>query len=287
MSMQGKAVLISGATQGIGKAAAIAIAKMGAQVSIIARDPVRAEVARGEIAAAGGSDNVEVYVGNLASLADIRRVAAEYRAKHQRLDVLINNAGAFFTERHLSPDGYELTFATDHLNYFLLTQELLPLLKASAPARIVNVASDAHRMGITGLDFADLQAEKSFAGFKVYGRAKLANILFTRELARRLQGTGVTANSLHPGVIASGFGKGNSALWDFVFRLGGVFMTTPEKGARTTVYLATSPEVEGVSGQYFAKSKATKPSAAAQDDAAAKKLWDVSEQLVAAKKAAA
>ena len=280
MSMQGKTVLITGATQGIGKAAAIAIAKLGAQVSIVARDPARAEVARGEIAAAGGSDNVEVYIANLASLADIRRVAQEYRAKHGKLDVLINNAGAVFAERKLSPEGLELTFATNHLGYFLLTSELLPLLQASTPSRIVNVASDAH-VGAK-LDFGDLQNAKSYFSFRAYGRSKLANILFTRELSRRLQGTGVTANALHPGVISSGFGNGNGGWWDFMMSIGRVFMISPEKGARTTVYLATSPEVEGVSGKYFAKQKQKQPSAAAQDDVSAKKLWEASEAMVAA-----
>lgn len=296
MSMQGKSVLITGATQGIGKAAAIAIAKQGAQVSIVARDPVRAEVARGEIAAAGGSDNVEVYIANLASLVDIQRVAKEYRAKHTRLDVLINNAGAVFSERKLSPEGFELTFATNHLGYFLMTQELLPLLEtrgssrvvggeASASesgfARIVNVASDAHK-GMK-LDLDDLQSEKSYFSFKAYGRSKLANILFTRELARRLQGSKVTANSLHPGIISSGFGSGNGGLWDFLLGIGRVFMISSEKGARTTVYLATSPEVEGVSGKYFSKCKPTNPTTAAQDDVTAKKLWEMSEQLIASK----
>lgn len=281
MSMQGKSVLISGATQGIGKIAALELAKLGAQVSIIARDPVRAEVARGEIAAAGGNDNVEVYIANLASLADIRRVAQEYRAKHKRLDVLINNAGAVFMDRRLSPDGFELTFATNHLGYFLLTKELLPLLKTSAPARVVNVASDAHK-GMQ-LDFTDLQSQKRFIGLKTYGRSKLANILFTRELARQLQGTGVTANSLHPGFVASSFGNGNGKLWDIIMRIAMLFAITPAKGAETTVYLASSPDVDAVSGKYFSKKKVVSPTEAAQDDVSAKKLWEVTEQLIASK----
>jgi NAD(P)-dependent dehydrogenase (short-subunit alcohol dehydrogenase family) len=218
-------------------------------------------------------------LADLSVLAEVRRVAAEFLQKHNRLDVLVNNAGAYFAERRLSADGYELTFALNHLSYFLLTALLLDALKAAAPARIVNVSSGAHMLG--PLDFDDLMTKDyGMAGFKAYGRSKLANVMFTYELARRLEGTGVTANALHPGGVNTGFGKNNSGLVKLGMKIFGRFSLTPEQGAQTTIYLASSPEVAGVSGKYFAKCKAVPSSDASYDQAAQRKLWEISEKLV-------
>lgn len=278
-SLQGKTCLITGVTQGIGRVAAREIARLGPNMVLVARDRRRGAEVVEEVKAAG-SPQVELIVADLSSQAEVRRAAAEFLARHDRLHILVNNAGAVFGERKLSADGLEMTFALNHLGYFLLTQELLDVLKASAPARIVNVASDAHSRA--RLDFDDLQCEKSYGqgGFQAYGRSKLANILFTRELAQRLQGTGVTANSLHPGVVATGFGSDGGALLRFGLWLSRPFFRTPEEGAKTTIHLAISPEVEGVTGKYFANSRETRPRPHALDDAAAKRLWQVSEDLV-------
>ena len=213
-------------------------------------------------------------------MKDVGRAADEYIAKHDRLDVLLNNAGAINMDRETTVDGYERTFATNHLAYFLLTERLLDLLKKSAPARIINVASEAHRQG--KIDFADPNYDKrSYSGFGAYGTSKLANILFTRELAKRLEGTNVTANSLHPGVIASGFGRNNKGVFGFIMRnVAGVFLGSEESGARTSVYLATSPEVEGKTGLYWKSSHESTPTQDARDDASAERLWKLSEELI-------
>jgi NAD(P)-dependent dehydrogenase (short-subunit alcohol dehydrogenase family) len=278
-SLKGKTCLITGVTQGIGRVTAREIGRLGPNMVLIARDKQRGLEVVEEVKAAG-NPQVELIVADLSSQAEVRRAAAEFLSRHDRLHLLINNAGALFGERKLTVDGLEMTFALNHLGYFLLTQELLGVLKASAPARIVNVASDAHRSA--RLDFDDLQCEKGFGpgGFGAYGRSKLANILFTNELAQRLAGTGVTANSLHPGVVATGFGSGGSALVRFGIRLARPFFRTPEDGAKTTIHLAVSPAVEGVTGKYFANSRETRPRPQALDDAAAKRLWQVSEELV-------
>lgn len=277
-TIEGKRVLITGATRGIGLAAARELAKRGAHLSLLVRNRELGEQVAAELRALGKGD-VDVFIADLSSQKEIRRVAAEYRDAHDRLDVLINNAGAIFMNRQTTVDGHEMTFATNHLSYFLLTDCLLDLLKKSAPARVINVASNAHR-GMK-LRFDDLMSEKGYSGFSVYGRSKLANILFTKELAERLQGTGVTVNCLHPGVIASGFGHNNKGLFGLLVKLGAPFLSTPEKGARTTVHLATSPNLENVNGQYFQGKHPSKASAAAHDDESAKKLWEVSERLVA------
>ena len=284
-SMSGKVVLITGATQGIGKESAAALASMGASVVMVGRDRERSEAALADVKARSRSDSVELLLADLSSMAEVRRLAADFKARHDRLHVLLNNAGAINATRKQSPDGLEMTFAVNHLAYFLLTDLLLPVLKASAPSRIVNVASDAHR-GLS-LDFADLQTEKRYFSFAAYGRSKLANILFTYELARRLEGTGVTANALHPGVIASGFGKNDKGWFALGAKLMAPFLITPEKGARTSVYLASSPEVEGVNGQYFKRSKPIKSSRQSYDEAAQKKLWEVTERIIAGSTAAA
>lgn len=284
-SMSGKVVLITGATQGIGKESAVALAKMGATVVMVGRDPARSQAALTDVKARSGNHSVELLLADLSSMANVRKLAADFKARHDKLHVLLNNAGAIHADRKLGPDGVEMTFAVNHVAYFLLTDLLLPVLRASAPSRIVNVASDAHR-GLS-LDFDDLQSEKKYFSFAAYGRSKLANILFTYELARRLQGTGVTANALHPGVIASGFGKNDKGWFALGVKLMSPFLITPEKGARTSVYLASSPQVEVVSGQYFKRSKPIRSSRQTYDEAAQKKLWDITEQIIARSKAAA
>jgi retinol dehydrogenase-12 len=282
-NIDGKQVLLTGASRGIGRATALALAKQGANLSLLVRNRELGEKVIEEIrgqGAAAAKSRIDLFVADLSSMKDIRRVAAEVIEKHDRLDVLLNNAGAINMDREVTVDGYERTFATNHLGYFLLTTLLLDVIKKSAPARIINVASEAHRQG--KLDFDDLMFEKrSYGGFAAYGTSKLANILFTRELAKKLEGTNVTANSLHPGVIASGFGRNNQGVFGFIMRnLAGPFLGTEESGARTSVYLATSPDVEGKTGLYFKSSHESTPTERARDDAAAARLWTVSEELV-------
>ena len=279
-SIEGKQVLITGASRGIGKATALELARRGANLSLLVRNRELGEKVVEEIRALGASGRVDLFVADLSSMKDVRRVAAEYKEKHDRLDVLLNNAGAINMDRETTVDGYERTFATNHLAYFLLTDLLLDLLKKSAPSRIINVASEAHRQGRIDLD--DPMFEKrSYGGFAAYGTSKLANILFTRELAKRLEGTGVTANALHPGVIASGFGRNNKGVFGFIMRnLAAPFLGSEESGARTSVYLATSPEVEGKTGLYWKSSREATPTRDARDDDSASKLWSLSEKLV-------
>ena len=274
--MAGKTVLVTGATGGIGKAAARTLAALGATVVIVGRSAARtAEVAQ-EIGAAG------FIVADLSVLAEVRRAAAEFRAGHSRLDVLLNNAGAVTTSRQETPEGIEMTFALNHLNYFLLTQELLDLLKATPDARVVNVSSEAHRTGRMRWD--DLEFRKGYSGLQAYGQSKLANILFTRELSRRLAGTGVTANALHPGVVYTGFGQGGAGLAgrlvSLSYQIMRPFIKSVEQGALTSIYLASSPEVAGVTGQYFDNERVARPTPQALDDAAAARLWAVSEEYV-------
>lgn len=279
VAMKNKRVLITGASRGIGLAAAVAIAKEGAQLVLVVRDPARGEEAKRQVLAAGAT-SCDVLVGDLSVQADVRQIAKEYKERWSTLDVLVNNAGAIFSTPQLSKDGHELTLATNHLSYFLLTNLLLDVLKASAPSRIVNVSSEAHKSG--RIDFADLESKNGYSAMRVYGTSKLMNILFTKELAKRLEGTGVTANSLHPGVITTGFGKNNKGLLAAVLRIAGPFMKKPEEGAKTTVYLATSADVERVSGEYFQDSKKKYPSRVAQDADIAARLWSESEKLTSA-----
>lgn len=297
-NLTGKTVLITGVTQGIGRVAARELAKSGTggqpgpTLVLVARDAQRGQALVDELKASTGNQNIELIVGDLAVQADIRRVAAEFLSRHKRLHVLLNNAGAMFTSRQLTKDGHEMTFALNHLGYFLLTELLLPILKETATAddndskeaRIVNVASNAHH-GVS-LDFDDLMATKDFSGLPVYKRSKLANLYFTFELARRLQtegATGVTVNCLHPGFVASGFGHNNSRLFSMVMKVAQLFAISVEDGARTMIYLSRSPEVSGVTGKYFDKERVARSSRASLDEAAAKRLWQVSESLVAAK----
>jgi NAD(P)-dependent dehydrogenase (short-subunit alcohol dehydrogenase family) len=276
--MKGKTIVATGATSGIGEAAAVALASIGARVLLVARDEGRARATMLKLEAKAPGLGHRVHLADLSSMAEARRVGTAIAASEPRIDVLINNAGAMFAERRVTPEGLELTFALNHMAYFTLTQALRERFIASAPARIVSTASDAHQGA--SLDFDDLQSAKGgYRGFKVYGRSKLANILFTRELARRLAGTGVTANCFHPGVVATRFGDASGGWAGRVIPLLRPFFLSPEKGADTLVYLASALEVEKTTGEYFVKRKITETSPAARDDAAAKKLWDASEKL--------
>lgn len=285
--MKDKTVLITGGNAGLGLETAVALATMGAAVTITARDAARGDAARQEIIERSGADpqQVEVMSLDLASTDSIRRFAEAFLATHPRLDVLVNNAGLILSERTETEDGFETTFGVNHLGHALLTDLLLDRLKASAPARIVVVASEAHKFAIDGLKFDDLQCEGRFWSYRVYGRSKLANIYFTRALAKRLEGTGVTVNAVHPGSVATRFGRDGdtrltTALTTFVAR---PFSRTPEEGARTQVWVASAPELEGVSGGYFSSSKPADQhlSKVARDDAAAERLWSVSRELLA------
>jgi NAD(P)-dependent dehydrogenase (short-subunit alcohol dehydrogenase family) len=275
--MNGKTVLITGANQGIGKASAIALGKLGANLILVCRSADKAKAAIADIEKEGAK-GVELIVADMSSQADVRRVAAEFKAKHDRLDVLLNNAGALVTSRRTTVDGIEETFAINHLGYFLLTNLLLDVVKASAPSRIVSVSSEAHRSA--KMNWADLQLKNgTYSAFAAYGQSKLCNILFTRELARRLEGTKVTANCLHPGVVASGFGHTYGGFMSFVLTVARPFLITPEKGARTQVWLASSPDVEGVSGKYWKNCAERTPTREALDEAAPARLWEISEEL--------
>lgn len=277
--MRGKRVILTGASRGIGRETALALGRMGAELSFVVRDPERGGAVADEVRALGGGGEVEVFVADLSSMVDVRRVAAEILAKHSRIDVLLNNAGVLLMDRQLTKDGFEATFATNHLAYFLLTKLLLGAIKKAPAGRIVNVASEAHHRA--SLDFADLMAEESYSGVKAYSTSKLANILFTSELARHLDGTSVTTNSLHPGIIASGFARNNTGVVGFFAKVAAPFLMSAENGAKTSIFLATDPSVSKVSGQYFDKSKTKTPSREARDPAIARRLWNVSEELVA------
>ncbi|WP_407571111.1 SDR family oxidoreductase [Deinococcus altitudinis] len=270
--MAGKTVLVTGATNGIGKVAARTLAGLGARVVIVGRSQGKtAEVAR-EIGAAS------FIVADLSVMSEVRRAAAQFRDQEGRLDVLLNNAGAVVSKRQETPEGIEMTWALNHLNYFLLTQELAGTLKATPGARVVSVSSSAHTSGKMRWD--DLEFRRGYSSFAAYGQSKLANILFTRELSRRLQGTGVSANALHPGFVRTGFGHNNGGMLSRVIGLLGAFAISEEQGAQTSIYLASSPEVEGVSGLYFDKQQPSKTAPQALDDAAAARLWAVSEEYV-------
>jgi retinol dehydrogenase 14 len=271
-AMNGKVCLITGANSGIGKATALGLAQMGATVVMVCRDQAKGEAAQREIKAASSSESVDLLLADLASQQSIRQLAGEIRERYPGLHVLINNAGISPSARRLTSDGIESTLAVNHLAPFLLTNLLLDHLKASAPARIVNVSSTA--MGT--IDFDNLQGEKQFNMMSIYGQSKLMNGLFTYELARRLEGTGVTANCLHPGVVSTNLARDFFPLFRLLVRF---FFISPEKGAQTSIYLASSPEVEGVSGKYFIKKREAKSSPASYDEAAAKRLWRISEEL--------
>jgi NAD(P)-dependent dehydrogenase (short-subunit alcohol dehydrogenase family) len=277
-TMKGKTCMITGATSGIGRATAIELARRGARLIVVCRDRTRGESLVREIGEQAGSEEVQLMLADLASLQSIRQLAADFLATAQPLHLLLNNAGVVNLQRQLSVDGFEEVFAVNHLAYFLLTHLLLDRLKAGSAARIVNVASDAHKFG-GAIDFDDLGSEKSYGTMRVYARSKLANIMFTYELARRLQGTGVTVNCLHPGAVSTGLGKNNGKLAQVLIGFLRPFFKTPEQGAATSIYLASSPAVEGVSGKYFVNSKERRSSKASYDVAAQQRLWKVSEDL--------
>jgi NAD(P)-dependent dehydrogenase (short-subunit alcohol dehydrogenase family) len=281
--MQGKTVVVTGGNSGMGFETAAALASIGARVLITVRNADKGRAAVASITQRlQGEGKVQLVVFDLADLASVRRGAAEILEQTPRLDVLVNNAGLVLTERAETVDGYEATFAINHLGPFLLTNLLLDRMTESAPSRIVNVASTAHSAARKGIPFDDLQSTHGYRGMRVYGQSKLANILFTLELSRRFGDKGITANSLHPGTVRTGYGGDGDArgLLAFGIKIASPFFLSPAKGARTSVYLASSPEVDGVSGQYFVKCKPRRPRRWAQDPEAARQLWQVSEDLV-------
>jgi len=276
--MQGKIILVTGATDGIGKITARELAKMGATTVIAGRSPEKTARTVMEIREASGNPNVDLLVGDLSSQADVRRVTAEFNQRYDRLDVLVNNAGAYFMKRAESVDGIEMTFALNHLGYFLLTHLLLDALKAGSPARIVNVSSAAH-LGAR-LNLNDLEMKSGFSGWGAYAQSKLANLLFTYELSRQLGGQGITVNALHPGFVDTNFGVSNGGLGGMLMSLAQkVGAISPEEGSQTSIYLASSPEVEGISGKYFSKKKAVGSSRISQDQELARALWERSLEL--------
>ena len=273
--MRGKRVLVTGATTGIGRVTAVALGRMGAEVLVVARDRKKADETLAEIAAAGAPP-AQALMADLSLMSSVRALADEVRARFDRIDVLVNNAGAIFGTRALTDEGFERTFALNHLSYFLLTNLLLDRIPSGG--RIVNVSSDAHRPA--RVDFDDLQLERRYTAFGAYCLTKLMNLLFTFELARRVKARGITANAAHPGPVASNFGRSNRGVFGFMFALAAPFMLTPEKGARTQIWLASSPDVEGVTGKYFAKCREKKPAPRALDEATQQRLWDVTAGMV-------
>ena len=282
--MGGKTVLITGGTSGIGKATAVALAAMGANVVVVGRNPERGEAAVEEIKAQSHSEPVELVLADLSLKSEVRRLAKEFLERYDRLDVLVNNAGLVQSKRNETPDGIETTLAINHLAPFLLTNLLLETLEQSAPSRVITVSSEAQRWG--NMDFEDLQSRRKYRGFPVYGMTKLANIMFTYELAERLSGTGVTANCLHPGSVGTNFGQNNRGPMALFFRTFKPFMRSPEQGADTLIWLASSPEVDGVSGKYFSDRKEIEAKKVAYDPAARRRLWEISEDLTGLKVAA-
>jgi retinol dehydrogenase 14 len=280
--VSGKVVLITGGTSGIGKAAATVLAAMGAEVVVSGRNRERGEAALAQIRREAGSEKVSLMLADLAVQSEVRRLAEEFEENHDRLDVLVNNAGVVLTERTETPDGLEATLAINHLAPFLLTNLLLDLLKKSAPSRIITVSSEARRGA--RIDFDDLQSEKSYRGFSVYGMTKLANILFTYELAERLRGTGVVANCVHPGAVNTNFAQNNRGLMTLLFRAFKPFMRSPERGADTIVYLTTAPEAAWMSGKYLADRKIISSAEEPHDVLGQKRLWEESAKLTGLQK---
>src|SRR6266480_3304768 len=278
-SMQGKICVVTGANSGIGKATALELAQMSATVVMVCRDRARGEEARSEITTKSRNNAVDLLQADLSSQQSIRQLVENFQQHYTHLHVLINNAGAAFTGRRETVDGLEMTFAVNYLAPFLLTHLLLDVLKASAPARIVNVSSNSHKSGYIQMD--DLQEEKHYRSMRVYGQSKLAVVLFTYELARRLQGMGVTANCLHPGFVATHFGQRDAgAAFRLLVKVIGSFGTSPEKGAKTSIYLASSPDVEGVTGTYFVKSISRRSASISYDESLQQQLWELSAKLV-------
>ncbi|MCJ7625668.1 MAG: SDR family oxidoreductase [Anaerolineaceae bacterium] len=279
--MKDKVCMVTGATSGIGLVTAQELASMGAKIVIVGRNSQKGEQIVAAIKEATGNSHVELMLADLSEQSQIRKLVSDFKQRYDRLNVLVNNAGAMFLRRIISPDGFEMTFAVNYLNYFLLTSLLLDVLKSSAPARIVNVASRSHEGKL--LDFDDLQSEKKYQGMDVYGKSKLGNIYFTYELARRLEGSNVTVNSLHPGFVATNMGTNNGWFVKLFWPLLGLFAVKPQEGARTSIYLASSPEVEGVSGKYFMECKEVPSSSQSYDEDTARRLWQISEELTGMK----
>lgn len=278
--MQDKIVLVTGATDGIGKVAARELARQGATVIVAGRNPDKTEAVAAEIRQATGNTRVSAMVADLSAQQGVRALARQVVSAHPRLDVLLNNAGAIFSSRQVSADGIEMTWALNHLNYFLLTHLLLDALKAAPAARVVNVSSDAHQMA--RMNFDDLQATKRYTAFGAYGQSKLANVMFTYELARRLAGTPITINALHPGAVATGFGRNNGGMWSTMLGVFNRFSLTPDEGAKTSIYLASSPDVAGVTAKYFASCKEKSSSKVSYDVDAQRRLWDLSAEITRA-----
>jgi NAD(P)-dependent dehydrogenase (short-subunit alcohol dehydrogenase family) len=276
-SVRGKVVVITGATAGIGKSAAERLAGLGARIVMVARDQGRADQALAPLRAIAPNAAHCAYYADLSLLGEVKRVGAEIASAEPRIDVLVNNAGGFFPTRKITAEGIERTFALNHMAYFVLTHCLRERLLAAAPARIISTASVAHLPRV--IDFDDLQTSKRYGLLVAYGRSKLCNILFTRELSRRWAGTGITVNCLHPGFVASRFGKESGGLLPLVLRAAQVFAISPEEGAETIVYLASSQEVADVSGRYFYKCRASATAVQAEDDSAARRLWQESAKL--------
>jgi len=279
MDFKDKVIMVTGANSGIGKVTARELAKTNAQIIMVCRDKERGSAAQQELIKASGNERIDLLIADLASHASIRAMVKEFQKKYDRLHVLVNNAGCMFPTRRETAEGIEETFALNHLGYFRLTNLLLPMLKKSAPARIVNVASEATRFAHFDID--DLQSKKRFRSFEAYGRSKLANILFTRELAKRLDGTKVTVNCLHPGFVRTSFGtQQKKSVLSAIFKFMSLFMAvSADKGAETSIYLAASPDVENITGKYFSSKKIIEPAVDALDDKLALRLWEESEKL--------
>src|SRR5438309_3579926 len=276
-AMKDKVVMITGANSGIGKAASLALAKMGANVVMVSRNKEKGEAARSEIIKKSQNNSVDLLMADLSSLESVRELATEFQKKYSKLHVLVNNAGLFNQRRKVTLDGYENTFATNYLAPFLLTNLQLLTLEASAPSRIINVSSVGHYNG--HINFDDLNLEKEYGGWKAYGQSNLALVLFTHELAKKLQGTGVTVNAVHPGTVATNIWSRPLGPVGFIMALPKLFMTSPEKGAETIVYLASSPDAKSLSGEYLEKLKVKKSSDESYNEEIAQRLWDVSAKL--------
>jgi NAD(P)-dependent dehydrogenase (short-subunit alcohol dehydrogenase family) len=280
-AIQGKTVIVTGGTNGIGLITARELAREGAQVVIVSRSKEKCASVVEKIKEDTGNQNIEFIAADLSVMANIRQAAYEFKKRHTRLDILINNAGAIYLKRQVSADGFELTFALNHLSYFLFTHLLLDVLKNSAPARIINVSSDAHRGA--RINFDDMMSEKNYSGFDVYGKSKLANVMFTYEMAEKLAGTRITVNALHPGFVATGFARNNGIFLNVGMKIAHLFARKPEKGAETSIYLATSPVVEGISGKYFSDCEAVDSDPVSYDKNAQVKLWEKSLELIVSK----
>lgn len=272
--MQGKICLVTGATSGIGEVTALELAGMGAEVIVVSRNPQKVNATVERIRAETNTPGVHGFTADLSLLSQVHDLAVKIRDQLDRLDVLVNNAGAYFHQRQETAEGLELTFALNHLNYFLLTNLLLDLIVQTPGARIVNVSSDAHRG--SKIHFNDLELHHGYSGFRAYGQSKLANVLFTYRLARQLQGQDVTVNALHPGFVNSGFGLNNGVLVKAAMTIAQIFGRSPEEGARTVIYLASSPEVDGVNGAYFTDEKPVRSSSISYDEEIQEKLWQIS-----------